>query len=81
MKHGDDILSGFEDHRLPRSDQFTMWGTMTPEEILAEHVVDIRKIAADFRDAFEKIETSSTRASGVNKFFTSQSPLQRRLSV
>ena len=58
-----------------------MWGTMTPEEILAEHVVDIRRIAADFRDAFERIQTSSTRASGVNKFFTSQSPLQRRLSV
>ena len=45
---GDDILSGFEDHRLPRSDQFTTWCTMTPEEILAEHVVDFRRIAADF---------------------------------
>ena len=52
-----------------------MWSTMTPEEILAEHVEDIRRIAADFRDAFERIEG---RASGVNKFFTSQSPLQRR---
>ena len=60
---------------------FTMWGTMTPEEILAEHVVDFRRIAADFRDAFERSQTSSTRASGVNKFFTSQAPLQRRLSV
>ena len=58
-----------------------MWGTMTPEETLAEHVIDIRRIAADFRDAFERIQTSSTRASGVNKFFTSQSPLQMRLSV
>ena len=48
----DDILPGIEDHRLPRSDLFTTWGTMTPEEILAEHVVDIRRIAADFRDAF-----------------------------
>ena len=54
---------------------------MTPEEILAEHVVDIRRIVADFRDAYERSQTSSTRASGVNKFFTSQSPLQRRLSV
>ena len=51
----DDALSGSEDHhlpRLPRSDQFTMWGTMTSEEILAEHVVDIHRIAADFRHAF-----------------------------
>ena len=77
----DEILSGFEDHRLPRSDQFTTWSTMTPEEILAEHVVDIHRIAADFRDAYERSQTSSTRASEVNKFFTSQSPLQRRLSV
>ena len=51
----DDILSGFEDHRLPRSEHFTMWGTTTPEEILAEHVVDVRRIAGDFRDAFERI--------------------------
>ena len=50
----DEILSGFEDHRLPGSDHFTMWGTMTPEESLAEHVVDIRRIAADFRDACER---------------------------
>ena len=41
---------------------------MTPEEILAEHVVDIRRIVADFRDAFERTQTSSTRDSGVNKF-------------
>ena len=25
----DDILSGFEDHHRPPSDQFTMWGKMT----------------------------------------------------
>ena len=36
---------------------------MTPEEILAEHMVDIRRIAADFSDAFERIQTSSTRDS------------------
>ena len=44
-------------------------------------MVDIRRIAADFRDAFERTQTSAARASGVNKFFTSQSPLQRKLSV
>ena len=42
---------------------------MTPEEILAEHMVDVRRIAADFLDAFERIQTSSTRDLGVNKFF------------
>ena len=55
-----------------------MWSKMTSEEILAVHVVDIHRIAADFRDAFERIEA---QASGVNELFTSQSPLQKRLSV
>ena len=73
----DDILSGFEDHRLPRLEQITMWSTMTPEEILPEHVVDIRIIAGDFRDSIERMQTSSTRASWVNKFFTSQSLCRR----
>ena len=76
----DVVLSGFEDPRLPPSDQFTMWCTMT-SEVLAEHVVDIDRIAADFRDAFERTQTSAAHASGVNKFFNSQSPLRRRLCV
>ena len=49
----DHLLSGFGDLHLPSSDHFTMWGKTTSEEILAEHVVDIRRIAADFRDALE----------------------------
>ena len=31
-----------------------MWGKMSPHEVLAEHVVDIHKVMADFRDAFER---------------------------
>ena len=78
---GDAILSGFEDLHLPSSDQFTMLGKMTSDEILTEHVVDIHRIAADFRDAFERFQASSSQASGVNKLFSSQSPRQKRLSV
>ena len=77
----DAILSGREDLHLPSSDQFTMWGKMTSDEILTEHVLDIHRIQADFRDAFERIQASSSQASGVNKFFSSQSPMQKRLSV
>ena len=77
----DATLSGFEDLHLPSSDQFTMWGKMTSDEFLTEHVVDIRRIAADFRDAFETIQASSSQASRVNKLFSSQSPVQKRLSV
>ena len=41
--------------------------------------MDIHRIVADFRDDFERIQASSSQASGVNKFFSSQSPLQKRL--
>ena len=58
-----------------------MWGKMTSEEILAEHVVDIHRIAADFRDAFERIQTSWAQTCRVNKLFSSQSLMQKRLSV
>ena len=50
----DAFLSGHEDLHLPSSDQFTVWGEMTPDEILTELVVDIHRIEADFRDAFER---------------------------
>ena len=59
-----------------------MWGKMTSDEILTEHVVNIHRIQADFRDAFERIQSSSSsQTSGVNKFFSSQSPMQKRLSM
>ena len=54
---------------------------MTSDGILTEHVVDIHRIEADFRDAFQRILASSSQASGVNKFFSSQSLMQKRLSV
>ena len=58
-----------------------MWGKMSPREILAEHVVDIQKVVADFRDASERIQSSSSQSYGVNKYFSSQSPVQKRLSI
>ena len=33
------------------------------------------------RDAFERIQSSSSQSYGVNKYFSSQSPLQKRLSI
>ena len=58
-----------------------MWGKMTPDEILTERVVDIHRIEADFRDAFERNQASSSQTYGVNKYFSSQSPVQKRLSI
>ena len=58
-----------------------MWGKMNYQEILAEHVVDIHKVVLDFRDAFERNQSSSSQTHGVNKYFSSQSLTQRRLSI
>ena len=77
----DAILSGYEDLVPSGSDQFTVWGKMGPHEILAEHVVDIHKVVADFRDAFERNQSSSSQSYGANKYFSSQSPVQKRLSI
>ena len=46
---------------------------MSHQEILAEHVVDIHKVVVDFRDAFERLQSSSSQSYGVNKYFSSQS--------
>ena len=54
-------------------------GGVIHQEILAEHVVDIHKVVTDFRDVFERIQSSSSQASGVNKYFSSQSPKWKRL--
>ena len=47
---------------------------MSHQEILAEHVVDIHKVVADFRDALERIQSSSSQSYGVNKYFSGLSP-------
>ena len=54
---------------------------MSPHEIFAEHVVDIHKVVADSRDALERNQSSSSQTHGVNKDFSSQSPVQKRLSI
>ena len=46
-----------------------MWGKMSPHEILAEHVVDIHKVVADFRDAFERKTVFLFSGHCVNKYF------------
>ena len=77
----DAMLSGYEDIVSSGSDLFTLWVKVSPHEVLAEHVVDIHKVLADFRDAFERKQSSSSQTYGVNKYFSSQSPVQRRLSI
>ena len=77
----DAILSGFEDIVSSGSDHFTMWVKVRPHEVLAEHVVDIHKVMTDFREASERRKASSSQTCGVKKYFSSQSPMQRRLNI
>ena len=62
-------MSGHEDLVSSGSDHFPMRGKMSPHEILAEHVVDIHKVVADFRDAFERNQSSSSQSYRANKYF------------
>ena len=50
-------------------------------DVLTEHVVDIHKAVTDFRDASERNQSSSSQSYGVIKYFSSQSPTQKRLSI
>ena len=74
----DAILSGYEDLVSSGSDQFTMLNT---KKSLLNTWLTFTKFVADFRDAFERIQSSSSQSYGVNKFFSSLSPMQKRLSI
>ena len=54
---------------------------MSHQEFFAENVVDSHKVVADFRDAIERIHSSSSQSHGVNKHFSSQSLLQRGVQL
>ena len=54
---------------------------MIHQEISAEHVVDIHKVVADFRDAFERIESPSSQSDGVIQYSSSHAPEQKRPST
>ena len=72
-----EILSGYEDIVSSGSDHFTTWVKLSPHEVLAEHVVDVQKVMADFREASERRQASSSQTYGANKYSSSQSLLQR----
>ena len=45
------ILSGNKEFDSSGADLFTAWLKMSEHEILVEHMVDIEKAAAEFREA------------------------------
>ena len=56
----DDILSGYEELDSSGNDLFTPWARLGEHEILVEHMVDIEKATAEFREASERKHATSS---------------------
>ena len=54
---------------------------MSEHEILVQHMVDIQKATADFREASERQLATSSHTKSVNKHFATRSIVRRRLSI
>ena len=74
----DEILCGHEDIVSSGTDHFTTWVKMSEHEILAEHMVDIHKAAAEFREASERRPAPSSHMNSSSKHFATRSFVQRR---
>ena len=49
----DETLCGYEDIVSSGTDPFTAWVKVSPHEVLVQHVVDMRRATADFRELSE----------------------------
>ena len=76
----DAILSGYEDIVSSGTDHFTVWVKLSPHEVLAQHVVDVQKATADFHEASERRDATSSQTNRASKHFSTRSPVQKRLS-
>ena len=77
----DETLSVYDDIVSSGSDHFTSWVNVSPHEVLVQHMVDIQRATADFREASERRPATSCQTHGANKHFSSQSLVQKRLSI
>ena len=78
----DAILSGYEAIVSSGSDHFTTWVKVSPHEVLGRtrggHSQRLRQISVKLSG---RRQASSSQTYGVNKYFSFQSPVQRRLSI
>ena len=56
----DEILCGYEEIDSSGTDQFTAWVKMSEHEIQVQHMVDIHKATADFREASARKPATSS---------------------
>ena len=54
---------------------------MSEHEILVQHMVDIQKATAEFREASKRKPATSSHMNSANKHFATRSVVQRRLSI
>ena len=54
---------------------------MSHHEVLVQHMVDVHKAAAEFREAAERKPASSSHINSVNKHFATRSVVQMRLGI
>ena len=54
---------------------------LSPHEVLVQHMVDIQRDTADFREASERRPATSSQTNSVNKRFATRSIAQKRLSI
>ena len=77
----DETLSGYEDIVSSGTDKFTTWVKTDPDATLVQHMVDVQKAVADFREASERRPDTSSQAYRFDKNLPNRSPVQKRLSI
>ena len=75
------ILSGYEELDSSGNDLFISWAKLSEHEILVEHMVDIEKDTAEFREASERKHATSSHMNRSSERFTTRSIVERRLSI
>ena len=63
----DEILCGYEEIDSSGTGQFTAWVKMSDHEILVQHMVDIHKATAEFREASERKPATSSHMNSTKK--------------
>ena len=72
------ILSGYEEFDSSGTELFTSWVKMSEHEILVQHMVDVQKAFAEFREASERKHATSSHKNSSSKHFATRSIVQRR---
>ena len=74
-------MSGYEELDSSGNDLLTSWAKLSEREILVEHMMDIEKATAEFREASDRKHSTSSHMNSSSKRFATRSIVQRRLNT